>query len=103
MTASYKLTKTAEEDLGDILRFVAERDGLNRALHIHGKFVDAFEHLADAPHSGSKRTELTGEQIRWWPVFRWIVLYDAEARPLTIMRVIHGMRDLKRALLSEQK
>ena len=35
----YQLTDTAEVELEDVLGFVADRDGVPRALHVHGKFV----------------------------------------------------------------
>ena len=98
MTARYRLTETAEDDLAAILHYVAERDGGERALHVHSEFVEAFGHLASMPGSGAKRVRLTGDRIRWWTVFRWVVLYDPEASPLTILRVIHGARDLDRIL-----
>lgn len=50
------------------------------------------------PASGSKRTELAGERVRWWRVFDWIVLYAWESSPITILRVIHGARALDRIL-----
>ena len=46
MTAGYRLTETAEAELGEILLYVADRDGVERALHVHDRFVRAFELLA---------------------------------------------------------
>ena len=76
MSAGYQLSRTAEDELGEILFYVAEQSGVDRALHVHVSFVEAFEHLAEMPASGSKRTEITGDRVRWWRVFDWIVLYD---------------------------
>lgn len=101
MTAGYTLTETAEAELVELLTFVAERDGTARALHVHSKFVEAFEHLAHAPGTGAKRPALTGERVRWWTVFRWIVIYEHEDSPITILRVLHGARDLDRLFGSE--
>jgi len=96
LTASYQLTATAEDELGAILLYVAEHDGIGRALLVHGKFAAAFEALAGMPGMGSKRPQLTGDCVRWHTVFRWIVLYDGDSPPLTILRVIHGARHLDR-------
>lgn len=41
--SGYTLTATAEADVLDILQFIAPRDGVDRALHIHDKFVDALD------------------------------------------------------------
>lgn len=97
----YLLTETAENELEDILDFITERDGYDRALHILSKFNQAFQLLSFQPGSGTTRENLTGERIRWWPVFRWIVLYDPEAYPVTILRILHGARELNRILRPE--
>ena len=97
MSAGYRLSQTAEAELEEILLFVAEQSGIDRALHVHGRFVDAFEHLAKMPGSGSKRS-ITGDRVRWWRVFDWIVLYEWQSTPVTILRVIHGARDLYQIL-----
>ncbi|WP_419164054.1 type II toxin-antitoxin system RelE/ParE family toxin [Candidatus Palauibacter sp.] len=98
MSAGYQLSRTAEDELEEILLYVAEQSGVDRALLVHGSFVEAFEQLAEVPGSGSKRTEMTGDRVRWWRVFDWVVLYDWESSPLTILRVLHGARDLDRLL-----
>ncbi len=98
MPAGYRLSQTALEELEEILLYVSERSGSSRALHVHAKFVAAFELLAEMPASGSKRTELTGLRVRWWRVFDWIVLYARETSSITILRVIHGARALDRIL-----
>ncbi len=63
---------------------------------MHGKFVKAFELLAFQPSSGTTRPKLTGERVLWWPVFKWLVIYDPTSSPVSILRVIHGARELDR-------
>ncbi|MEM7204099.1 MAG: type II toxin-antitoxin system RelE/ParE family toxin [Planctomycetota bacterium] len=94
----YQLTATAEHDLEQILHYVAGRDGINRALHVHSKFTTAFETLTAMPQIGTLRPNLTGDVVRWHHVFRWAVLYDPQAKPLTILRIIHGAREIERIL-----
>lgn len=94
--SGYRLTESAEADLDEILGFIAERDGINRALHVYEAFTKAFERLADAPGIGTRRPPMTGDAVRWWPVFSFLVVYDAEREPIDILRVIHGARDLRR-------
>jgi len=90
----YRITPTAERDLREILRYVAEQDGLDRALHVHEKFLDAFALLGSSPGAGRVREDLTGTTVRWWTVFKFVVIYEAERSPVEILRVLHGMRDL---------
>ena len=53
------------------------------------------------PGIGFKRPHLTGERVRWHTVFRFVVIYDPQASPVTVLRVLHGMRDLDRILHPE--
>jgi plasmid stabilization system protein ParE len=39
----YRITPIADRDLREIPQYVAEQDGVDRALHVHGKFPGAFE------------------------------------------------------------
>jgi plasmid stabilization system protein ParE len=98
--SGYTLTQSAEADLDDVLGFIAERDPHRRALHVYEQFVEAFEQLASFPGMGVRKPQLTDDAIRWWPVFQFLVVYDAERTPIDILRVIHGARDLAR-LFSE--
>ena len=75
---------------------------MQRAIHVHGKFVEAFELLAFQPGSDATRPKLTGEGVRWWPVFRRLVIYDPSSSPITILRVIHGAREFDRLLHGDE-
>ena len=97
----YLLTQTAEGELEEILAFIAERDGKGRAEHVLVHFLEAFENLASAPGIGHHKQQLTGVTLRWWPIFRFLVLYDPKAKPLTVMRILHGARDLDRIFSGE--
>lgn len=94
--SGYTLTQSAEADLDDVLGFIADRDGVGRALYVYEQFVEAFEHLASFPGMGVRKPLLTDDAIRWWPVFQFLVVYDAERTPIDILRVIHGVRDFAR-------
>lgn len=96
----YLLTEIAEDELREILAFIADRDGAGRADHVLSHFFDAFETLASSPGIGHLKQRLTGDTLRWWPVFRFLVIYDPVAEPLTVMRILHGARDLD-SLFSE--
>ena len=66
MSAGYRLSHTAQEELEEIFLYISEHSGTDRALRVHGRFLTAFEHLAEMPASGSTRPEFTGEGVRWW-------------------------------------
>ena len=91
---TYQLTETAYAELEAILVYIAERDGLERALHVNRQFHEAFGKLARMPGMGSTRSQLTGEHARWWPVFNFLVVYEPDDPGVIILRLVHGSRDL---------
>lgn len=92
--SGYTLTASAEADILEILQFIASRDGVDRAFHVHDKLVEAFEALAASPEIGTRKPHLTDSTVRWWPVFRFLVMYNAERSPIDVLRVVHSARDL---------
>lgn len=90
----YRITPRAERDLREILEYIAEEAGVDRALHVHGKLLEALELLGSRPGAGRVREDLAEANVRWWPVLKFVVVYEAERSPIEILRVLHGMRDL---------
>ncbi len=97
----YQFTTTAQDELHQILHYIADHEGPGRALNVHATFCDAFSMIAAPPHVGTTRQNLTGGRLRWHHVFRWVVIYDPEPEPLTILRIIHSARDIARLLHTE--
>jgi len=55
----------------------------------------AFRLLARFPQTGHKRAGVdTNEPVLFWPVGSYVVAYRPEPRPLVILRILHGARDL---------
>ncbi|NET56621.1 MAG: type II toxin-antitoxin system RelE/ParE family toxin [Symploca sp. SIO2E6] len=54
--------------------------------------------LADMPGMGNYRQELADERHRFWVVNPYLVVYRADTKPLQIIRVIHGARDIENLL-----
>jgi hypothetical protein len=55
--------------------------------------------LAENPFQGHRRRDLTRRSILFWVLTKYpnyVIVYDPHARPLAILRVLHGMRDLNR-------
>ncbi len=98
---SYVLTETAESELDAILDYIADRDGPQRALHVYNRFEEVFTKLGQTPGMGATRRHLTGETVRWWPVFKFLVLYETDDAGVIILRVVHGQRDLDALFGSE--
>ena len=97
--AEFRLARAAERDLERITEFVA-RENLDAALRVLDELERTFFELAARPGIGHRRADLTPEGFRFWSVFDLLVVYDPESRPLAILRVLHGRRDVERELTS---
>jgi hypothetical protein len=42
------------------------------------------------PGIGHTRQDLTDQPVKFWSVYSYLVVYDPESRPLTIVAVLHG-------------
>jgi plasmid stabilization system protein ParE len=100
MPARYLLTPRALDDLDDIWNFIAE-DSIDAANRVESAVFEACESLARHPLLGSRRSDITPLPVRFWPVTRFpnfIVVYRPESKPLQIVAVLHGMRNIKALL-----
>ncbi len=63
----------------------------------------AFDLLSKMPNTGHRRSDLTDRPLRFWlpnPYKNYLIVYDAETRPIRIIRVLHAALDAK-SLLSK--
>jgi len=73
-------------------------DATNR---LESAIVAAGTSLARHPLLGVKRTEITLLPVRFWAVNKFpnfIVVYRPDTKPLRIISVLHGKRDIKTVL-----
>jgi antitoxin ParD1/3/4/toxin ParE1/3/4 len=54
----------------------------------------ALELLGRHPGSGHVRQDLTDRPVKFWPIYSYLIVYDPQADPIQIIRVLPGMRDL---------
>ena len=98
--AEYVLAPQAADDLEDIWRYIAS-DSPEAADRVKQEIYLACEFLARAPMSGRKRPEFTRQPVLVWTIPRYpnyLVVYSPSHRPLLVMRLLHGKRNLRRLL-----
>lgn len=96
-----RVSSLAERDLDRIWHYAATNSGsIEIADSLIDSITDIFRLLARTPQAGTKRDEL-GDGIRGFPAGRYIVYYQERGKHLEISRVIHGMREQKRAYSDE--
>jgi len=47
------------------------------------------------PAIGHTRQDLTDRPVKFWSVYSYLIVYDSESRPLTVVAVLHGARDVE--------
>jgi plasmid stabilization system protein ParE len=102
MPLPFQLTPRALNDLDIIWSFIVA-DSIDAANRVESAILAACNSLARNPRLGSKRIEITSKPVRFWTVSRFpnfIVVYRPETRPLHVVAILHGRRNLK-ALLSD--
>ena len=92
----YRFTPQALDDLFEIWSYIA-RDNLAAADRVEETIHQACELLAGSPLVGTVRKDLTPPPVRFWvvpPFPNYFLVYDPEAKPLRIIRILHGARNI---------
>ena len=88
------ISPAAAKDLEDIRAFIAQ-DSVRNADRVVREIRRAFQKLAKMPGMGHLREDLASERVRFWTVYSYHIIYRADVKPLQIMRVIHGARNIE--------
>lgn len=96
MAARYRVSKEAKADLAEIFSYIAE-DSVTAARRMNARFREAFITLAKMPGIGRERPDLESG-ARSFPVGNYMIYYREQWRCIEISRVLHGMREQRRAL-----
>jgi antitoxin ParD1/3/4 len=100
MNAPFQFTPQATEDPDAIWWLIAEhsRDAADR---VEMEIVATCRRLAKHPLLGTRRQDITLLPVRFWtlPKFsNYVIVYRPDSDPLQVVAVLHGKRDLKKAL-----
>jgi len=91
----YVLADAARTDLLEIWDYLAEHADLTVADRVVDHLHAAMDKLAETPLIGHRREDLTEQPVRFWSVHSYLVVYDADATPIAVARVLHASRDLQ--------
>ena len=83
MSLSYFLSPIAEQDIEEIITYIAEENSTAAYDFIDALYA-AFSDLAKNPYMGHKREDLTNHPVRFW-TFKWhyLVVYKPSNPPGT--------------------
>lgn len=96
----YQFTPQATSDLANIWAFIAQ-DSREAADRVEEAVFRACDLLAHSPFSGRVRTDLTSFPVRFWVVYpysNYLIVYDPKRKPLQVLRILHGARDIPSVL-----
>jgi len=98
----YEISAEAQADLFEIWVRIA-RDSVELADRIEEEFRERFTSLGRMPGQGHSRKDLTSQPVLFSPlysflVYSFLVVYQPEVRPVRILAVLRGRRDLQRLL-----
>jgi len=93
----YRLTEAARQDIREItghIRIV--QNSPRNARLVAARLKAQFAKHVEFPGIGHVREELGDDKALVIAVSGVLVIYDPTLKPLTILRVVHGARDLTR-------
>jgi plasmid stabilization system protein ParE len=100
MAGRFKLVDGALDDIESIWDFIAS-DSFKAANRVESAILSACKTIARSPNVGVRKTDLTLANVRFMPVSRYpnyMILYIPDSKPVQILAVIHGNRDMKSVL-----
>lgn len=97
MASRFVFTEEAETQLLEILDHLAD-ESESVAVRVRDAIYDAVGKLAERPGIGHTREDLTDRPLKFWSVYSYLVVYDPESRPLTVVAVLHSARDVEHLL-----
>jgi plasmid stabilization system protein ParE len=89
----FALTPEARNDLREIVLDIAE-DSPDAAERLRSEFYERLQSLGRSPGIGHYHEELLSRKYRFWNFHSYVVAYVWEAKPIQVISVVHGARDL---------
>jgi antitoxin ParD1/3/4/toxin ParE1/3/4 len=97
MRKRYRLTHQVQIDLTQIIEHIPSGSPRN-ALKVFDKLHEAMNRLAELPGIGHRREDITSRRVLFWPVYSYLIVYDPGDRPIKIVHIVHGARNLQAIL-----
>jgi toxin ParE1/3/4 len=98
MTRRYLLAPEAALDLVRIWRYIKRQSTVETADRVESAIRDAIVFLAENPGTGHRREQLTDETVKFFPVYSYLIVYRPATKPLQVVAILHGHRDVERIL-----
>ncbi|HEY6389641.1 MAG TPA: type II toxin-antitoxin system RelE/ParE family toxin [Bryobacteraceae bacterium] len=78
---------------------VEAQDDFRVARYVIASLVAEFRAIARTPGQGHRRDDLTERiELRFRSVFSYLIVYRIDNKPLIIVAILHGKRDVRQLL-----
>jgi antitoxin ParD1/3/4/toxin ParE1/3/4 len=102
MKRRYTLAPEAVRDLLEIWRYLKKEAGQETADRTESVIRSKFAYLANFAGAGHWRRDLTLAEVRFFPVYSYLIVYRPETEPLEIVSILHASRDVAGILRQRQ-
>lgn len=94
MTVRYVLAPQAARDLVDIWHYIKEQSSETLANRVESVIRDSILLLSRSPGAGHWRRDLTDQDVKFFSVYSYLVVYRPQTKPLQVVSILHGKRDV---------
>jgi plasmid stabilization system protein ParE len=98
MKPRYILAPEAARDLVEIWAYHREQASQETAEHVESVIRERIAFLSQNPGAGHRRRDLTDYDVKFFPVYSYLVVYRPDTDPLQVVSILHGRRDVERIL-----
>jgi antitoxin ParD1/3/4/toxin ParE1/3/4 len=98
MNTRYILAPDAAQDLVDIWRYIKQQSSETLADRVESVIRARLAFLSGRPGAGHWRKDLTDENVRFFSVYSYLIVYRPEIKPLQVVSILHGRRDVGKVL-----
>src|SRR5664279_827656 len=98
MSSRFVLAPEAANDLVQIWRHIKKQTSVEMADRVESVILDKILYLARTPGAGHWRKDLTNKAVKVFPVYSYLIVYRPETRPLQVVSILHGHRDVEQIL-----
>jgi antitoxin ParD1/3/4/toxin ParE1/3/4 len=100
MRARYLFAPEAATDLVQIWRYIKKQSSMEMADRVESVILDRIRFLAENPGAGHWRRNLTEQPVKFFPVYSYLIVYRPDTKPLQVVSILHGRRDVEQILRS---
>jgi|SRR5271165_57443 len=98
MNPRYVLAPQAALDLVEIWLYIKKQTSVAVAVRVESTTRERIVFLAGSPGAGYLRKDLMDADVKFLPVYSYLIVYRPETNPLQIAAILHGRRDVQQIL-----